>query len=227
MFKNIDHIKNLFSSAGSRFNISIFIALLVHTAGVIGIVYFQRDFFLGMTSVNLLLMFTLLLWNEVKLQNRFWYLFILAFAIGFFTEVIGVNTGLLFGSYAYGNYLGPKISGVPLLIGINWFCIVYCSVVAIQCLPSIQNLSPVFAALGAAFIATIFDWVMEPVAMEFNYWIWENNQIPFFNYVCWFCIAYLIALIFIYVQKQHTNRFSIPLLMIQFIFFVALRVLLD
>lgn len=202
-------------------------ALLVHIAGVIGIVYFKRDFFLRMTAVNLLLMFTLLLWNEGNLQKRFWYLFILTFVIGFFSEVVGVNTGLLFGNYAYINHLGPKILGVPLLIGVNWFCIVYCSIVAIQRIPSFQYLNPLISAMGAAFTATLFDWVMEPVAMDFNYWNWEKGQIPFFNYVCWFCIAYLIALMFIYVQKQYKNRFAIPLLMTQFIFFVALRVLLD
>jgi putative membrane protein len=180
-----------------------------------------------MTAVNLLLTFALLIWNEGKPNSRFWILFIVTFFIGFFSEVVGVNTGLLFGSYAYINHLGPKIWDVPLLIGINWFCVVYCSIVFVQSVLSVQNLNPVLSALGAALIATIFDWVMEPIAMVFDYWKWENEHIPFYNYVCWFCISFLIALIFINVQRQCKNRFAIPLLMIQFIFFVALRVLLD
>lgn len=226
MFNFVDHIKKLFSSKKHRYRISILVMLIVHTAGVIGIVYFERNFFLQMTAVNLLLTFVLLIWNEEQPNRRFWFLFIVTFFVGFFTEVIGVNTGLLFGNYDYINHLGPKIWEVPLLIGVNWFCVVYCSIIAVQSILAEQNLHPVIPSLGAAGIATIYDWVMEPIAMAFDYWKWENEHIPFYNYICWFCIAFLIALIFMNAQGQYKNRFAIPLIMIQFIFFVALRVLL-
>ena len=36
------------------------------------------------------------------------------------TESLGVNYGLIFGNYEYGNNLGFKFFGVPFLIGINW-----------------------------------------------------------------------------------------------------------
>ena len=47
------------------------------------------------------------------------------------TEAIGVNTGLLFGTYEYGANLGFKIFGVPLIIGVNW------TVLIIQLQPSL------------------------------------------------------------------------------------------
>lgn len=40
-------------------------------------------------------------------------------------ELIGVNTGLLFGTYQYGENLGIKVFGVPFLIGINWGVITF------------------------------------------------------------------------------------------------------
>ena len=45
---------------------------------------------------------------------------LLVYIITFFSEWIGVNYGWLFGSYVYGESLGFKIGGVPLLIGANW-----------------------------------------------------------------------------------------------------------
>ena len=46
--------------------------------------------------------------------------FLIAFAIGFSAELIGVHSGMLFGNYSYGNNLGLKLAEVPLIIGINW-----------------------------------------------------------------------------------------------------------
>ncbi len=36
------------------------------------------------------------------------------------SEIIGVNSALLFGDYSYGSVLGLKIGGVPVLIGVTW-----------------------------------------------------------------------------------------------------------
>lgn len=226
MSKETEHNQPKDLGKRSELYISIFIALLVHVSGIIGIVYFQREFFLGMTPVNLILMFMLLIWNEKALDSSWFRFFTAAFFIGFFTEVIGVNTGWLFGDYSYQKFLGPKILGVPLLIGINWFCIVYGSMVTVAIICRNSKIHPVLFALGSAFVATVFDWVMEPIAIKFGYWQWENGYIPFYNYACWFIISFLITLIFMGNQQQARNRFALPLLLIQFMFFLMLRLLL-
>ena len=43
------------------------------------------------------------------------------------TEWLGVQYGLIFGNYQYGQILGPKIKGVPWLIGANWVIVVFCT----------------------------------------------------------------------------------------------------
>jgi putative membrane protein len=215
------------SDKGKRaLSISIFIALLVHVAGGIGIAYFNRSFFVAMTPVNLLLMFVLLAWNEISI-NKQWLIFLAAaFFTGFVTEIIGVNTGWLFGQYAYGSLLGPKILGVPLLIGINWFCIVYCSLqLVLNSIPALKT-TWVGASLFAAFFATLFDWMMEPVAMVLGYWQWENGVVPLYNYVCWFLISLLLSMIYFRISLFQKNAFAIPLLVIQFLFFLLLRILI-
>ena len=47
-------------------------------------------------------------------------------------NITGANTGLIFGNYTYGNILGMKVLGVPLIIGLNWFIVMYCAGVATQ-----------------------------------------------------------------------------------------------
>jgi len=210
----------------NHFNISLFIALLVHVAGVIGIAFFNRSFFVAMTPVNLLLMFILLGWNEISIGKQ-WLIFLaVAFFTGFVSEIIGVNTGWLFGHYAYGSLLGPKLLGVPFLIGINWFCIVYCSLqLVLNWIPALKT-QWMGASLFAAFFATLFDWMMEPVAMVLGYWQWENGVIPLYNYVCWFFISLLLSMIYFRISLFQKNVFAIPLLVIQFLFFLVLRILI-
>jgi len=47
--------------------------------------------------------------------------------VGFGVEVLGVKTELIFGSYHYGESLGYKWLSVPLLIGVNWCMLLYCT----------------------------------------------------------------------------------------------------
>jgi putative membrane protein len=95
--------------------------LLFYFFGLIGISFAQyRDFFLPLTPFNLVL--TLVVFYKINqdYSNKFLILSFLIFLIGFSVEVIGVTTGVLFGSYAYGNYFGIKIFETPIMIGVNW-----------------------------------------------------------------------------------------------------------
>jgi putative membrane protein len=204
---------------------SIFLALLVHVSGAIGIAFFNRQFFVGFTALNLFLMFLLLLWNEAELNSKLLKAFLFAFFVGILTEMIGVNTGMLFGSYHYGSVFGEKIKGVPILIGLNWFCIVYASH---QIALSLSIKFKWFiTSLTTSIIATIFDWIMEPVALKLGFWQWQDNQIPIFNYMSWFGVSFLVALFFSWLGIKKTNRFALYLLLIQVAFFVFLNLFLS
>jgi putative membrane protein len=81
--------------------------------------FYDLGFFAGFTSVNLFLM-SIILFLNFKLNSKLQILSILSiFLIGMITESLGVNYGLIFGNYEYGNNLGFKLFGVPFLIGIN------------------------------------------------------------------------------------------------------------
>lgn len=201
---------------------SVFVALLVHVSGAIGMAFFNRDFFVGFTAVNLLLMFILLLWNETELHFTYLKAILFAFVAGLFAEIIGVNTGILFGDYHYTKVFGEKLMGVPILIGLNWFCIVYAAFQVVLLLNKWTSQKGFVIAIFTALLATVFDFVMEPVAIELGFWQWHSPEIPFLNYACWFIISLLIALFFHWVGVKKSNPFAVYLFFTQLLFFAFL-----
>jgi bisanhydrobacterioruberin hydratase len=215
------------------------IAVLFHAVGLAGILIFKNDFIIRCTPFNLVLSFLLLIWAQENKNIYFLLFVILAFAIGFFSEVIGVNTGALFGSYKYGNVLGIKWKEVPLVIALNWFIVIYCAGICVTALlqaiikpldstsaapaPVLKKISVI---TDGATLAVIFDWLIEPVAVKLGYWQWENNHIPLYNYVCWFIISLLMMTLFRFLPFEKKNKFAVHLLLIQVMFFLLLRTFL-
>ena len=218
-------------------NRAVAIALLFHVSGALGMILgYYSNWFVQMTPINLLVMFGLLLYTHTDFSKQFWLFFLLAFATGIITEMIGVNTGRLFGSYQYSRLLGPGIGGVPFLIGINWFLVVWCSCNCIllfheQVLkwagPMADKVSDnwlrISMVVDGALLATFFDWVLEPAAIKLGYWTWLGGSIPIYNYVCWFVISALLIGVFQYFGFRRINQFAVHLFIIQILFFLAIR----
>ena len=215
----------------------IYLALLFHVSGVLGILFTPyKDWFVYSTPIVLLTMFLLLSYTQIKLSKEYFVFFIIAFVIGMGTEIIGVNTGLLFGDYQYGQVLGPKIYGVPLLIGLNWFIIVFCSgSLLTQCFDILRRklnaniptwTFSMVVVLGGAAIATCFDIILEPVAVKLNFWSWENGHIPLLNYICWFIISAVLLGVKMRLKIIRVNTFATSLLIIQALFFLMLNLFL-
>ncbi len=225
----------------NKINISTFLALLFHVSGLIGILFTPyKEWFIHNTPLNLLVMAALLFWNQQKI-NRFLILFFaIAFTVGMTTEIIGVNTGLLFGDYSYGSVMGIKIGSVPLLIGLNWFIVTYCCIVIMEQMhqwvknkyealgqPAMSvKLEHISIIIDGAMMAAFFDWVMEPAAVKLGFWQWHSVSIPIFNYICWFFIAAFLIGISRKISIPKRNDFAVHLLIIQTLFFLTLRIFL-
>ena len=219
----------------SRYQVATAIAVLFHAVGFTGIVFFKSDVILRSTPVNLLLMFGLLVWTQREKNYFFWLFVLLTIAIGIAVEVVGVNTKLLFGDYSYGNVLGYKINHVPLIIGVNWFIIIYCCGISIHTLlikainkvsaetaTAPMTLKALSVIIDGATLAVFFDWLMEPVAVQLGYWKWAG-EIPFYNYLCWFIVAVALLALFHFCRFNKQNKFAVHLLMIQVMFFLLLK----
>lgn len=226
---------------GKKLQISILIALLFHVSGIVGILCSSyKDWFIKHTPFNLLLMVVLLIWNQSKPNKSFIIFIIICFLTGMIAEIIGVQTGLLFGDYTYGNLLGPKIFGVPLLIGVNWFVLVFCCIILMERLhdrmkqkylennlgePS-KKLERLSIIVDGALLATTFDWIMEPVAIKLEFWKWLSTDVPVYNYMCWFLISCFLIMIYRKWFFLNNNNFAVHLLIIQSLFFLTLRIFL-
>ncbi len=203
-----------------RFAVLLGLALLFHIIGLVGIGFLHHEALLQTTPLHLLLMCALLLWsNRAGKPFRWWAGG--TFVLGFVVEWVGINTGVLFGDYTYGAVLGPKMGGVPLIIGINWVIVLAgtCSLCDRPGVPSRQKI------ITAALLATAFDWLIEPVAVKLDYWTWDDGHIPFFNYASWAGVSLVIASGW-YRLKLRANHFAVALLWIQAVFFAILRLVL-
>ena len=124
----------------SKQNIAVAVAILFHTIGLIGILFFNAPFFAALTPFNLLLSALLLVYTQEEKSKSFFLFVLICFIVGFFVEWLGVNYGVLFGSYEYGQVLGLKFKNIPIIIGVNWFIIIYCCGVSVQFVLNIYTL---------------------------------------------------------------------------------------
>lgn len=135
-------------------------------------------------------------------------------------EVAGVATGVIFGQYSYGAALGYKVFNVPLLIGLNWLVLIYCTnVIAHQ----LHTNKWVKALVGACLMVGL-DFFIEPMAIRHGLWEWQNNQIPLLNYIGWFITSLLLSALFHILHFAKHNRIAPVMYLVQFLFFLGLLV---
>lgn len=197
------------------------ILIIVYTVGIIGIASNLDDRFILLTPVNLLLSLGLIFWTHPTDYPPLWKLATCSFVLGVLVEIVGVQTGLIFGNYQYGPVLGPKIWGTPLMIGVNWTMLVYCAGSTVNYLLPELNIW-IKATLGA-ILMTLLDVLIEPVAMDLNFWNWQDNIIPLQNYIAWFFVALPLLICYFKLLGKTSNKVAILLFILQFLFFGILQ----
>jgi len=224
----------------SKYQIATGIAIFFHAIGLVGMLFTDNNFFVHSTPFNLLLSFFLLIWTHPEKNKSFYFFIGIVFIVGFLSEVVGVNTGLLFGDYHYSKILGIQLFQVPILIAVNWFIIIYCSGIGTHVLlnkmihrvakdynePSLK-LKAMSVIFDGASLAVLFDWLMEPVAIKLGFWTWGGDgSVPFYNYFCWLLISILLLTVFNFFNFRKENKFAVNLLLTQALFFLILRTFL-
>ncbi len=193
--------------------------VIFYIVGIIGfIIPYSRDIFIAITPFALLISTYLLGIYHNNYNLKTISVFILVYLTGFFIEVAGVNTGIIFGEYTYGSAMGIKIFGTPLLIGINWLFLTYTAISVSEQLKINRMFIPFFAPL----LMLIYDMVIEQLASKMDMWYWQGNVIPLQNYIAWYLIAVCFAFLFKWFKVNTKNSLSSILLISQFIFFVVL-----
>lgn len=198
-----------------RLEISIITVWLFHVSAIIGIMSGYQDWFLPLTPLNLLVCFGLILWNIPHLNYKDLGLLFIPFALGMIAEILGVNYGLIFGTYDYGSNLGLKFLGVPLTIGMNWSILVFIT----ASIADKWTKNILIGALMSAGMMVLLDLLIEAVAPEFDFWEFEGGEVPLQNYIGWFVVAFIAQIIHLKLFKKHNLKLSIGIFWAFAVFF--------
>lgn len=202
--------------------IRIWVLFILHIVGAVG--FLMPDWKVLFVSITYLHLFfiTVILFFEVHLLRVAFGVYLVAsITIGFFSEVFGVKSGLLFGYYHYTDALGPKLLDVPLIIGILWAGLGYaCNQIAVK----IFNRWWV-SAIASALLMALFDYLIEPFAIANGLWVWHQSEVPLYNYISWFMVGLIISVVY---KKllPHTaeNKVAPYYLLSQALFFIVLQI---
>ena len=189
--------------------------------GIIGFaIPFSRPVFQAMTPIMILLaVLGLIRYHDGDRNLKMVAITLFILFAGFGVEVLGVKTGVIFGAYSYGTVLMPKIMETPLIIGVNWLLLVYTARAMVEYWDTTEWIKvPVVAIL-----VTVFDIVLEPVAIKLGFWSWAGDSVPFQNYFAWFVIALVFSGIIAVSKVKLLNEMGGPLFFMLFLFFLVLN----
>jgi bisanhydrobacterioruberin hydratase len=205
-------------SKDRNYFLHIGVLAILHLVGVLGFLSPWRTLFLHLTPFHLLLVFGYIFIFQTHRDSTFISFMIFVMITSYLIELVGVQTGLIFGSYTYGEALGFKVGGTPLLIGMLWFLLVY----SIGSQLRTWMISPAMKAITGATMMLFIDMFIEPVAIDLGFWSWENDTIPIQNFVAWYFISFIYFLIFF---KYHfaPNRIAPIIYWLQLGFFMLIN----
>lgn len=116
---------------------------------------------------------------------------------GYAVEVLGVRTGVPFGSYAYSTSLGPRVFGAPLLIGLAWTMLAWPASVAARRLVR----GRATRVLVGAWALAVTDVFLDPQLVSSGAWAWRFPSphlpgvptVPLTNFAGWLAVAVVLS----------------------------------
>ena len=200
-------------------NLSIATIWLFHVSGILGMLYGNSDWFISATPLNLLISFVLLLLNS-KGHKWFFPMVFIAFLVGMISEILGVQLGWIFGNYQYGEQLGIKLLGVPLMIGVNWAMLtIITGAIAHQFYEN--TFMRIIIGVG---LMLLLDLLIEPIAPRLDFWVFEGGEAPLQNYVGWGAVAFCLQFGYHFLKIKVESGFPNHLYLLQIIFFTVLLI---
>ena len=199
----------------------LYLIALALTAGLIVIPLFHGKVSFSWLPALMLSVCTILLILYHKGDSkRTIVVFSIIGVLGWIIEVVGYSTGSIFGNYSFGEVLGLKLLGVPILIAIGWAMVTYMAFVATSMLP--LNNRRLTASAG---LMVLFDIVLEPTASRMGMWQFANNDVPFSNFVIWFLLGMLLLQIVRRSRASFSNPIAAPLFAMLLIFMLLLNII--
>lgn len=193
----------------------------MYSVGIAGHLIPQtRNLMITLTPFTLLLTGGLVAYKSFFASDKkFIYWGVITYIVTFSLEVIGVKTGLIFGGYDYGTALGFKVLDVPIIIGFNWVLVILGAI----SISRVFTQNVILISVSAALLSVIFDFFLEPVAINLGYWNWDQISVPFQNYLAWLLIAFTFSIVLVKTKPDFNSGISKEYFLIQSIFFITLN----
>lgn len=199
-----------------QLNLAIATIWLFHVSAMIGIGIGHVDWFVEKTPLNLSITLVLFLAffpiDTIKKSIAFG----IFCAGGIFAEWLGVEHQLLFGDYAYGGNFGPKIDGVPYLIGAYWAILTFVTASILD----YAKWNNAIKIVVATMLMVLLDFLMEHTAPIFDYWTFEGGIPTMENYVTWFALGLAFQIIVRLFKITGNKLLSAHIYLAQFVFFL-------
>lgn len=195
--------------------------IIMYSVGIAGHLIPQtRNLMITLTPFTLLLTGGLVAYKSfVSSDKKFIYWGVITYIVTFSLEVIGVKTGLIFGGYDYGTALGFKVLDVPIIIGFNWVLVILGAI----SISRVFTQNVILISVSAALLSVIFDFFLEPVAINLGYWNWDQISVPLQNYLAWLLIAFTFSIVLVKTKPDFNSGISKEYFLIQSIFFITLN----
>jgi putative membrane protein len=185
-------------------------------SAMVGISLGYTDWFLSKTPMNMLILCGVLFVLYPVASPKYVAYSLLVFVVSILVEMHGVHYGILFGPYHYLHFLGPKIYGVPWIIGVNWTILVLSTgALATQYLSAVP-----LRILVGAIAMVLMDAIIEPLAPQFNFWVFEAGMPNWVNYAGWFGTALFFHAVYQFLNLKGQVRASAHILLAQAVFFI-------
>jgi putative membrane protein len=215
---------NVFKFLRQRISEVRIFVVIFYSVGLAGILIpSTHSLFLQLTPLALLLSaFVLFVFYPGGYEHKHALVFLFIFLAGFLVEVAGVQSGLIFGSYQYGDTLGFKLFETPVIIGINWLILIYLTASILERFTFL----PVIKIVLASLLMLVYDIILEQVAPLMEMWTWQDGMVPFRNYMAWFVLSLVFHSCIKFFHIDTRNRLAMTVFAIQFLFFLLLYKLL-
>jgi putative membrane protein len=151
---------------------------------------------------------------------------------GFAVEVLGVHTGVPFGTYEYSTTLGPRLFGTPLLIGLAWTMLAWPAAIAARRLVR-GRLARVLVGTWALAAADLF---LDPQLVASGAWTWRFPaphlpgvpDIPLTNFAGWLAVALVLSAVLQAIAGDGDDTVAVALYLWLYVgWVVALGIFLD
>lgn len=192
-----------------------------YTVGfVLFILPFTREWFISITAVSLLWVIGIIFYFHRGWNVKTILYFVFIMVVSFLLEMIGTETGKIFGAYHYDRGLGFKIQNTPVIIGLNWLFLVYASH---DIASRITRLASLRILLGASFMV-LYDVLLEWVAPPMQMWHFDSAYPPIQNFVGWFVASAVFHSGFELLRINTDNKPARMLFLIQGGFFLVIGI---